>query len=141
MPATVILTVTEEGLKERQFVFHESARCLVGRAECCNVRLPTDEEHWSVSRLHCLLDIRPPHVFVRDLGSRNGTYVNGWKIGQRAQGQSPKEGLTAPGSEYYVIDGDEIRVGNTAIAVAVVGSEGEGGETAPALDGDLLSVG
>jgi len=36
-----------------------------------------------------LLDINPPDIRVRDFGSKNGTFVNGEKIGQREAYQTP----------------------------------------------------
>lgn len=44
-----------------------------GRGEECHVR-PNSE--W-VSRQHCLLRVAADGVFLKDLGSRNGTLVNG----------------------------------------------------------------
>jgi len=44
-----------------------------GRGAECHVRPNSD---W-VSRQHCLLRVTPEAVFLRDLGSRNGTLVNG----------------------------------------------------------------
>jgi pSer/pThr/pTyr-binding forkhead associated (FHA) protein len=44
-----------------------------GRGPECHVR---PESEW-VSRQHCLLRVTADAVFVRDLGSRNGTLVNG----------------------------------------------------------------
>jgi pSer/pThr/pTyr-binding forkhead associated (FHA) protein len=103
------------------------------------VRLPSDAEHGSVSRLHCRLDIDPPLVWLRDLGSRNGTYLNGERLGQRDEGRSPDEAAAAPSSEDFVIGGDEIRVGNTVFSVEINWPE----EAVPAgAPGDeLLSVG
>lgn len=34
----------------------------------------------AVSRIHCELDPEPDGLWVRDLGSRNGTYINGVKV-------------------------------------------------------------
>jgi len=64
-------------LKNREFVFDEPAECIIGRAADCDIQIPTDNEHVDVSRHHCVLEIHPPHVQVRDLGSLNGTLVNG----------------------------------------------------------------
>ena len=44
----------------------------VGRDEDCQLRLTSS----LVSRRHCVLDIRPDGIWVRDLASQNGTYVN-----------------------------------------------------------------
>ena len=46
-----------------------------------DLRLPNGPGYADVSRHHCLLHIDPPAVWVRDLGSRNGTRVNGTQIG------------------------------------------------------------
>jgi pSer/pThr/pTyr-binding forkhead associated (FHA) protein len=48
----------------------------VGRAERCHIRLADR----SVSRQHCLLSVTQDAAFVRDLGSRNGTGVNGQRV-------------------------------------------------------------
>ncbi|MBC8115992.1 MAG: FHA domain-containing protein [Candidatus Saccharimonas sp.] len=45
---------------------------VVGRDEDCQLRLTSS----LVSRRHCILDIRPDGIWVRDLASQNGTYVN-----------------------------------------------------------------
>src|SRR5437870_4337936 len=79
----IILIVTEGKLVGQQFVFDERTSCILGRAADCSPRLPNDDDHITISRHHCLLDINPPDIRVRDFGSLNGTYVNGEKIGQR----------------------------------------------------------
>jgi pSer/pThr/pTyr-binding forkhead associated (FHA) protein len=48
-------------------------KLLIGRAEECDVR-PLSED---VSRRHCAIHVGPEEVWVEDLGSRNGTFVNG----------------------------------------------------------------
>lgn len=45
---------------------------IVGRDEDCHMRLTST----LVSRRHCALDVKPDGIWVRDLGSQNGTYVN-----------------------------------------------------------------
>ncbi len=49
---------------------------LVGRAPECKLRPNSD----MVSRRHCMISIADGRVTIRDLGSRNGTLVNGEKI-------------------------------------------------------------
>ena len=34
----------------------------------------------SVSRCHCVITVRNNHIFIEDLGSRNGTWINGLVI-------------------------------------------------------------
>lgn len=118
-PATVTLRVSHGPLRGREFAFTERATALCGRASDCSVRLPDDRDHRTVSRHHCLLDISPPAVRVRDFGSRNGTYVNGVKIGQRAAGQSAREAAAVRFPEHDLVDGDEIRLGTTVLRLHV----------------------
>jgi len=73
-------------------------KLLIGRAEECDVR-PLSEE---VSRRHCVVLVGPADVWVEDLGSRNGTFVNGDKITAKAR----------------VGDGDVIRVGSLELRVS-----------------------
>ena len=49
---------------------------LVGRGDECDVRL----EHKSVSKIHCVLVKTDGLMLVRDLGSTNGTRVNGTRV-------------------------------------------------------------
>lgn len=53
---------------------------LIGRGDECD--LPV--EHKSVSKNHCVLARFPGHLTVRDLGSTNGTWVNGKRIARTA---------------------------------------------------------
>src|SRR3954470_7521608 len=49
---------------------------VVGRREDCDLRV----DHKSVSKLHCVLVKTDGLILVRDLGSTNGTRVNGTRI-------------------------------------------------------------
>lgn len=53
---------------------------LVGRQEGCDLML----DHKSVSKIHCVLVKGDGLVFLRDLGSTNGTRVNGQRIRRAA---------------------------------------------------------
>src|SRR5947208_4496912 len=53
---------------------------LVGRKEDCD--LPVD--HKSVSKLHCVIVKTDGLLLVRDLGSTNGTRVNGQRVRRAA---------------------------------------------------------
>ena len=111
--ATVTLTVLSGRTERTEYVFDERSTCLIGRGEDCEPHLPSDDTHKSVSRHHCLLDINPPDVRVRDLGSRNGTYVNGVMIGQRAAHQTPEQGRALRFQDRDLVDGDELRLGRS----------------------------
>lgn len=57
-------------------VFPLTMRTVVGRGEDCEIVLPVDE----VSRRHASIEITPDGVQVTDLGSSNGTFVNGKRL-------------------------------------------------------------
>jgi pSer/pThr/pTyr-binding forkhead associated (FHA) protein len=55
-------------------------KLLIGRAEDCDLRIESD----FVSRYHCILLLDEYSLRLRDLGSKNGTFVNGCRIGTNA---------------------------------------------------------
>ena len=118
MSAKVKLIVTAGKLQGREFVFGDRTTCTVGRAGDCYLRLPDD--YLTVSRHHCVFEIDPPEVRVRDIGSRNGTFVNGVKIGQRGERQDPEGAARMRWPERRLHEGDEVRVGDTALRVDVL---------------------
>ena len=54
----------------------EGERLVVGRRPDCDVRIPTLD----VSRQHCEVRLTDDSVKVKDLGSSNGTFVNGKRV-------------------------------------------------------------
>jgi len=119
MPAKITLKISKGKLTGQQFVFDERTSCILGRAHDCSPKLPDDDEHQTISRHHCLLDINPPDVRIRDFGSKNGTSVNGKKIGQREQHMSPEEGAKMQFPEHDLKDGDQIELGETVFRVGI----------------------
>jgi pSer/pThr/pTyr-binding forkhead associated (FHA) protein len=118
MRARVTLTVVEGQSPGREYMFSGRAIGAVGRSPDCLVALPNNLLHQNVSRHHCQLDIDPPQVRVRDLGSRNGTFVNGEPIGQRLQGQDAEHADAAGFPLCPLHEGDELRVGDIVFCVS-----------------------
>ena len=100
MTSKVTLTITAGNLKGQEFIFDTRTTCIIGRAKDCYPKIPDDEKHRTISRYHCLLDINPPDIRVRDFGSKNGTFVNSKKIGQREAHQSLEEAAQIQFPEY-----------------------------------------
>src|SRR5512140_1667798 len=99
----------------RSFTFDQHDTFMIGRSEDAQFCLPQDR---FFSRHHCLIEIAPPQAFLRDLGSTNGTYVNGMRVdtahlksGDRIQG-----GETV--LEVEVTTGDENRPDATNVVSA-----------------------
>jgi pSer/pThr/pTyr-binding forkhead associated (FHA) protein len=120
MGPNVTLLFTRGPLAGRTFVFTEATSCSIGRSRDCTITLPQEAEHLDVSRHHCVLEIAPPTLRVRDLGSLNGTYVNGKKIGQRVTSQVNRDMDASHPPPVVLIDGDEIRLGeHTAFRICI----------------------
>src|SRR4051812_29289610 len=72
---------------------------LVGRKDDCDLRL----DHKGVSKLHCVIVKTDGLLLVRDLGSTNGTRVNGQRI--RRAALLPNDKLTIANFHYRVLFG------------------------------------
>ena len=96
----VILRVIAGPHTGRIFTFDQHDTFLIGRSESANFCLPEDR---FFSRNHCLLEIAPPQIFLRDLGSTNGTYVNGLRV-----------------EATHLKSGDRIQGGETVLEVEVM---------------------
>ena len=121
MPAEVVMKVVQGGLAGKDYHFCERATCIIGRAGDCDPQIPDEEPYRKVSRHHCLVDINPPAVRVRDMGSLNGTYVNGEKIGQRQKDQTPEEAAETEFPQRDLADGDKISLGREDVLAFEVG--------------------
>jgi hypothetical protein len=116
MSDKVTLEVVSGPMKQATFAFDEHDTFLFGRGTDCHARIDMDR---LVSRHHFLLEANPPDVRIRDLGSRNGTYVNGVRHGGRARDEDAKQGASRHYPEIDLHDGDKIRVGMTTIHVTI----------------------
>jgi eukaryotic-like serine/threonine-protein kinase len=107
----VNLRVLAGPYKGRIFTFTQHDTFLIGRTNDAHLCLPDDR---FFSRHHCLLEIDPPRCFLRDLGSTNGTFVNGKRV-----------------SETFLKHGDQIQGGESVLLVEV---------SAPLMNNDSSSA-
>src|ERR1700687_4325522 len=98
-PMRVTLRVLAGPYTGREFTFDQHDTFLIGRSDNAHLYLPEDK---FFSRHHCLLEIAPPRCFLRDLGSTNGTFVNGQRV-----------------PEAFLRSGDKIQGGQTVLEVDV----------------------
>lgn len=77
----IVLVMFRSDGQRRSFSIHKDVTVL-GRREDCDVRIPLGE----ISRKHCRLvrDEAEGVVRVEDMGSSNGTFVNGQRVQQAA---------------------------------------------------------
>ncbi len=109
------LVVREPGKETRRVPLPESMPVLIGRGADCDVRI----EDPRASARHARLRISGSEVVLEDLGSSNGTAVNGTECQRRA---------LAPG--------DRIEIGSTTLELAIRGAVAGGrspqeGRTSP----------
>ena len=116
MADEIILKIIKGNLAGEEYSFEEYGLYLVGRSVRCSLRIPEGKDP-NISRRHFLLMLEPQHVMIRDLGSRNGTFVNGEQL-------APGE-IFAPQEEMAAVDrtlknGDTISVGETVFSLSVI---------------------
>jgi serine/threonine-protein kinase len=86
------------------FAFDHHDTFLVGRSRHAHFQLAAKDRFFS--RIHFMLEVNPPHCRLIDMGSHNGTFVNGQRV------------LTAD-----LHDGDQIRAGHTVLRLEVLSRE------------------
>ena len=77
-------------------------RVTIGSHDSNEIVLSADR---TVSRLHAVLEAFPAGWSLRDMGSRNGTFVNGQKVS----------------GERVIVPGDEVRIGRTRLVLRGAG--------------------
>jgi phage terminase large subunit-like protein len=102
----IMLKVVSGPHTGREFTFDQPDTFLIGRTQNAHLSLPGDR---FFSRNHCLIEIVPPQCFLRDLGSTNGTFVNGRQV-----------------HSAYLRDGDRIQGGETVLMVESIVREKPG---------------
>jgi hypothetical protein len=78
---------------------------MIGRAPECQLRIASTE----VSRRHCRIQVTDRTICIRDLGSANGTFLNGQQI--------------PPSLNVQIVDGDTLRIGPVQFLVQCIGSD------------------
>jgi pSer/pThr/pTyr-binding forkhead associated (FHA) protein len=94
-----VVLIMFKGEERREFPII-GERITLGRRQECDLRIPTRD----VSRQHCEVTLDGKRLSVRDLGSSNGTFVNGKRV-----------------AEIDLKAGDRLRVGPVTFVVQVDG--------------------
>lgn len=77
----------------RKYPIGES-EIIIGRVDSCDISINDDD----VSRNHAKVSVSPSGVLIEDLGSTNGTLINGQKV-----------------EKHLLNDGDRIQIGNVTV--------------------------
>ncbi len=107
-PSTIRISCSSHGLGP---VEAAGGTIAIGRHRENDIRVRDDR----ASRFHCIVELTSKGYIVRDLGSRNGTRLNGKRVTRSA-----------------VSDGDEIAVGGHVFSVSFRGGSQDDAETLPA---------
>jgi pSer/pThr/pTyr-binding forkhead associated (FHA) protein len=97
------------GNKPSQLVFQTSRftlrgeECVVGRSDYCSVLVA----HSSISRVHASITNRDGAMFIQDLGSRNGTFVNGERVGSDPVRLRPGDAVRLGSLDATIEEGDD----------------------------------
>jgi eukaryotic-like serine/threonine-protein kinase len=97
---SITLTVVEGPHQGAAFTFEQHDTFLVGRSSTAHFSLPEKDPY--VSRHHFLVEVNPPLCRLLDLGSHNGTLLNG-----------------RPVRTADLKSGDEIEIGRTRVRVTM----------------------
>jgi serine/threonine-protein kinase len=95
----ITLTVVDGPHKGQLFTFSGHDTFLVGRSRRAHFQLPAKDKYFS--RVHFLIEVNPPSCRIMDMGSRNGTHLNGKKV-----------------DTSDLKDGDQIRAGHTILRIS-----------------------
>jgi hypothetical protein len=102
--AARVVRVIVQGSASGAFAITEAAPLLIGRGEQSKLRV----DDFRVSRAHCRLELAASRLEVVDLGSANGTFLNGHLV------------MRSP-----IHDGDELRLGDSVLKITVESAEPE----------------
>ena len=115
MPNKLVLRALTGDLRGQEFAVTGDAHWILGRSRSCSLRLTGDA---TVSRQHCLIEMDKRGVWVQDLGSLNGTLVNGAKV-SGANARPDNDSTYLQPARQVLNDGDELRVCNNVFAVCL----------------------
>lgn len=99
----VVLRVVAGPLQGREYCFDRHDTFVVGRS--AQVHFPVPDDRF-LSRDHFLIEFNPPVCFLKDMGSTNGTKVNGQRV-----------------SAVRLADGDVISAGKSSFLICVDGTQ------------------
>lgn len=86
-----VMLVLESNVQKFEYKFdkpEEKKIYVIGRDSGCDIHVSMSSE---ISRRHAEISYNDGKFGIRDLGSKNGTYVNGTKVGNTARALADKD--------------------------------------------------
>src|SRR5262249_35866399 len=102
--AAIVMRVTSGPHAGRVFRFTGHETFLVGRSKQAHFNLGPHDRYFS--RVHFMIEANPPHARLVDMGSHNGTHLNGTRV------EAPS----------ILTEGDRIQAGHTVLSVSLPGA-------------------
>jgi len=138
MPATVRLTVLTGPHKGNRFCFRGGCVPTLGRAPGCQIQFAGTERDQHISRRHCQFHLDGPVVHVCDLGTPNGTFINGKQVERGEAEGGPIEPCKAGSCIAAACDGDIINVGGTTLQIHITNCESQSDSDADWPEGQFV---
>ncbi len=112
----VYIEVVGGSCKGQRFNFEEQDTFMIGRAADCQCIVMGDN---TFSRHHLFLEINQSNVMLKDLGSLNGTFVNGRRI-YYGRGKDIDPEKAEPSRPVGLHDGDRIEAGKNVMILHIL---------------------
>ncbi|MFA5140135.1 MAG: FHA domain-containing serine/threonine-protein kinase [Elusimicrobiota bacterium] len=90
MPPRIVLKVVKGLPQPKDFSYERHDLFVFGRSRECTCSIPDDPY---LSKVHFIIEFNPPDAALQDLGSKNGTYVNGVRTSAKKTAGTYKEVL------------------------------------------------
>jgi len=119
MSNKVILEAIEGSHAGQNFIFDENGTYLIGRSKYSALKI-SNAKDMKISRIHMLLILDSHYVRVRDLGSRNGTTVNGIELLPTELTEHPEKMNPL---DKVLKSGDIISIGDSVWKVEIISKE------------------
>jgi pSer/pThr/pTyr-binding forkhead associated (FHA) protein len=120
MSTVLRLTVLTGPHKNTKYCMCPAGSCIIGRGDDCPVRLSGTPKDQFISRHHCQLDYHPTSIAIKDLGSANGTFLNGKSVASVTLDLEARDGQPRGAEQVAFTQGDMLTVGGTTLQIDVV---------------------
>lgn len=91
-------------INDKQEYYVISPVCLIGKSDLCDIVIKGNN---SISRQHCQIEMIDDLLYISDLGSSNGTYLNGYKLDSNKRNLLNNNDIIKISDEPYYVSIEE----------------------------------